>query len=305
MSETILFCLVFLSQVLLISWLYPRRVIYRGRYVLENFPPSTHPKAYPRPIEVYERWLRNIARLNNTIVVVGLLIIALILASLAGGWYRWIFASSRMKEWVPFIVAPFFVVQMIAAVMYINFSGSKLMLAMKTMPPPRVRTAELHRRSLFDFVSPAMVTLTVLTNIAFIAFVLYSYRHGGLPLSMAAAGIGSDVLTLLGSFMVVSMSLRAPKVDLYQAHQDRHKALKLVVQQEFAYCTAFPVLFTALIFTAESLGVAVTTSLFMQGIAIASLWHSYTFRVEAMDFDVYRADAKGPVPDASARLTSP
>ena len=49
MGETTLFCFVFLSQVVLISWFYPRRVIGDSKYVLRNFPPSTHPKLYPYP----------------------------------------------------------------------------------------------------------------------------------------------------------------------------------------------------------------------------------------------------------------
>src|SRR5689334_17022466 len=87
MGETILFCFMFLSQVLLISWFYPRRVINRRRYVLQNFPPSTHPRLYPQPIEYYERALRKFARLNRAILVAGLLIIVgLILGMLGGQW---------------------------------------------------------------------------------------------------------------------------------------------------------------------------------------------------------------------------
>ena len=38
MNETILFCFVFLSQVLMISWFYARRIVSRRRYMLQNFP---------------------------------------------------------------------------------------------------------------------------------------------------------------------------------------------------------------------------------------------------------------------------
>ena len=71
-GEAILFFFVFLSQVLLISWFYPRRVVSHMRRVLEKYPPSTHPKLYPLPVEYYERRLRNFARLNLAIVVAGL-----------------------------------------------------------------------------------------------------------------------------------------------------------------------------------------------------------------------------------------
>jgi hypothetical protein len=86
-GEAILFFFVFLSQVLLISWFYPRRVIARRRQVLKTHPSSTHPKLYPQPPEFYERRLRNYARLNLAIVVTGVLIIAaLVVMTLGGEW---------------------------------------------------------------------------------------------------------------------------------------------------------------------------------------------------------------------------
>jgi hypothetical protein len=286
MDETTLFCFVFLSQVLLISWLYPRRVISRSRYVLQNFPPSTHPKAYPHPPEHYERWLRNIARINLAVVVAGLAIIASILGTLVGGWDGGIFAPSRKEDWAEGIVAPFFVLQLLASVGYMNFSAGRLMQAMKKAPPPRLRTAELHRRRLVDFVSPAMLVVAALTNLAFIAFVL-TYP---LPRFKVIVSIASVALTLLVYSLTIALTLRAPKIDPYQAQQDRHNTIKAVVQQALTYSIAFPVLF-AILLTIKSYE-PVMTSLFVQGLALALLWSSYSFRVDKMDFDVYRQDDK-------------
>ena len=41
------FYLVFSSQILLLSFYVPRRVVGRLRYVVETYPPETHPKLYP------------------------------------------------------------------------------------------------------------------------------------------------------------------------------------------------------------------------------------------------------------------
>lgn len=299
MAETILFCVVFLSQVLLISWLFPGRVISRTRYVLQNFPPSTHPKAYPQPIEVYERWLRNITRLKLLIVVAGLLIIGLILGTLIG-WDWWIFASSRKENWGKAIVVPFFLVQFVAGVGYMNISAGRFLQVMKKIPLPRVRTAELHRRRLSDFVPPVMLTVAALTNAAFIAFVLYSYLRLELPWFKVVVSITSVALTLLAFSVTVGIALHAPKIDPYQAHQDRHKAIKVVAQQALVYCTAFPLLFAALL-TIKSFE-PVMTSLFVQGLALALLWPAYRYRVDEIDFDVYRQDAGDPTPGVSPHV---
>ncbi len=237
MGETILFCFVFLSQVVLISWLYPRRVIGRGRYVLQNFPPSTHPKLYPYAPEYFERWLRNIGRFHLVIVVAGLLIIVGLILRALGGTI--VTPWSASGEWTATIVVPFFLVQFMG-VGYMNFSSRKILLAMAKAPPPRVRTTELRRRRLVDFVSPTMLVVAVLTNVAFIAFVLYDYRRFELPWFKAAGTIASVALVLLVFSVSVGIALRAPRPDPYLAHQDRSNLIRLVVKQALAFCIANP-----------------------------------------------------------------
>ena len=308
MGETILFCFVFSSQILLISWFYARRVISRRRYVLQNFPPSTHPKLYPQPIQYYERKLRNFARLNLVIVVAGLLIIVgLILGKLGGEWGGTIVTPwSASGEWDAAIVIPFFLVQVCASV-YLELSGLKHQKAMAKAPPPRVRTTVLHRRRLVDFVSPAMLVVAALTNIAFIAFVLY-YRRFGFAWFTAAGNIGGVAGLLLLFSALIGIALRAPRSDPYQAHQDRRDSIKLVVQQALAACIATPVLITAnltiKLFDPDLLE-PVIASLFCQGVALALLWPLYSYRVDKVDFDVYKRDARDSTPDASARISSP
>jgi MFS family permease len=308
MGETILFCVVFLSQVLLISWFYARRIISRRRYVLQNFPPSTHPRLYPQPIEYYERRLRNFARLNLAIVVAGLLIIlALILATLGGEWDgRIVTPWSTSGEWDAAIVTPFFLVQLFASVS-IDLWTLKHQKAMQKAPPPRVRTTELRRRRLLDFVSPGMLVVAALTNVAFIAFVLY-YRRFEFPWFTAAGNIVGVAVMLLVFAAVLGIALRGPRPDPYQAHQDRSNVIRLVVKQALAFCIAIPVLTTAQLIIKlfdPDLLEPVIASLYCQGGALALLWPLYSYRVDKVDFDVYRQDARESTPDASARISSP
>jgi hypothetical protein len=295
MGETILFCIVFASQVLSISWFFPRRVISGGRYVLQNFPPSTHPKLYPYPPEHFERWLRNIGRINLAIVVAGFsIIVGLVLATLGSPWDgKLITPWSASGEWDAAIVIPFFLVQFAAALGYVHLSGRKLLRAMANAPPPRVRTTELRRRRLVDFVSPTLLVVAGLTNLAFVAFVVYDYLRLGLPWFRAVGSIASAAFVLLVFSVTVAVALRAQKLDPYQAHQDRNNLIKLVVRQALAFCIAYPVLMTVWltikIFDPDLLE-PVITSLYCQGIALASLWHSYSYRVDEIDFDVYRRE---------------
>lgn len=293
MGETILFCLVFSSQVLLISWLYARRVISRGRYVLQHFPPSTHPKLYPQPLEYYRRRLRQFARLNGALVIAGLLVaFGLILATALDEGGGGVGTPARSRQWDAMIVTPFFIVQVFASV-YLDLASLKHHRAMAKAPPPRVRTTELRRRRLFDYVSPAMLMVAALTYVAFITFVLY-YRRFDFPWFTAAGNIAAVTALMLLFSAVVAMSLLAPRPDPYQAQKDRRHWVELVVKQALAACIGFPVLITAnlvaKLFDSGRLE-PVITSLFCQGVAVTLLWPFYNHRVEAVDFDVYREDA--------------
>ena len=202
----------------------------------------------------------------------------------------------------------FFFVQFVTGLGYMNFSGRKFLQAMAKAPPPRVRTTELRRRRLVDFVSPTMLVVAALTNVAVIAFVLYDYRRFDLSWFKAAGVIVSVAFALLVFSVSVGIALRAPRLDPYQAHQDRRNVIKLVVQQALAFCITYPVLLTVWltirIFDPKLLE-PVIASLFCQGVALASLWPSYSHRADKADFDVYRRDAQDSTPDASARISSP
>ena len=305
-GEAILFFFVFASQILWISWLYPRRVLSRRRLVLQKYPPSTHPKMYLQPIEYYERRLRNYARLNHAIAIAGLLIIVgLVLGTFASEWDGAIITPwSSSGEWDAAIVIPFFLVQWIG-VLYYQLSMVKHDKARAQGAPPRVRTTELRRRRLFDFVSPPILIAAVLANVAYIAFVLW-YRRFGFDWFTAAGNIVGTVAMVVAMGATIALILRA-RPDHYQAHQDRLDLMKLVVNQAVAFCLVFPVWFairlTVKIYDPEFLE-PVLASLGAQLVSLAWLWPSYIYRVDKIDFDVYKKDARDSTDAASNSIGS-
>ncbi len=50
-----LFYVAFLSQIFLMSYYFPNKLLARMRHVLTTYPPAAYPKLYPKPIEQYER----------------------------------------------------------------------------------------------------------------------------------------------------------------------------------------------------------------------------------------------------------
>ena len=294
-SEAILFFFVFLSQVWLISWFYPRRVVGRMRDVLRKYPPSTHPKLYPLPVEFYERRLRNCARVNLAIAVAGFLIIAaLVFGTFFTEWDGAIVTPlSSSGEWDAAIVTPFFLVQ-IGGFLYLGLSGRKHYKAMAAAAPPRVRTTELRPRRLFDFVSPAMIVAVALVNVAFIAFILY-YRRFEFPWFTAAGNISLVIMENLVMAVCIGLLLRARRADFHQAHQDRVALIRVAIRLWLLLSIAGPLGITAVLlvkaFADPEFLEPVMNSLYVQVIALAMIWPSLRHRSDKIDFDVYRQDA--------------
>ena len=79
MPEHMLFHVVFLCQILLVSFVLPRRILARRDFVFTTYPPETHPKLYPRPLAHYERKNRAYRVMNFVVLGGGLVLLAVLL----------------------------------------------------------------------------------------------------------------------------------------------------------------------------------------------------------------------------------
>jgi hypothetical protein len=306
-GEAILFFIVFASQVLLLSWYFPRQAASRIRYVLEHCPPSTHPKLYARPVEHYERIVRNFVRLNRTIVVAGfLIIVGLIVGTFAMRWDgAMVTPWSTSGEWDAAIVVPFFLVQWVA-VSYLEISGSRHFKALSKAPPPRVRTTQLRRRRLVDFVSPAVLVAAVVTYVGFVAFILY-YKQFGFEWFWPNFNIALVTAMYLGLGLTIAITVYGRWPDHHQAQQDRFNLTRRLVWRLLAFIVATPLLIVT------QLLIKLYDTEFLEPV-IASAWVQvsaslllviYTYRVESIDFDVYKLDVRDSTTAPSAGIVSP
>jgi len=316
-GEAIAFFFVFLSQVLLISWFFPRRILSGIRYVQHNFPPATHPKMYPQPVERYQRVARNFARLNFAAVVAGLLILAgLVLGTFGTEWDGAIVTPiSSSGEWDAAIVTPFFIVQFIPFV-YLVIASREHYRAMAKAAPPRVRTTELRRRRFVDVVSPPMLALAALIYVGFVTFILWYNRFGfAWFTAFWNIVIVTAMYLALGASVAVAVYGRRP--DHYQAHEDRANLIKLVATRALALNLALPVLTVTnllikLFDPASSCTDRVCPDEFLEPV-IASLWVQagaalalsfFNVPYEKTNFDVYKQDAGDSRADASRTIGS-
>lgn len=275
MPDNILLYVVFLSQILLISYYFPKKMLSRIKLVFETYPPSQYPNLYPEPFEKYEKGLRNYRYLNLFILLVGLSLLVVIIG------------YPGCSEWdLTHFVFPYFMVQFFPIIL-IEIKSFKYYQLMRLNDTRTSRKAELHPRRLFDFVSPKLIGMAVLVYIAFIFFILYvrqfDYQWFG--------GYGNIVgVTAMNLYFagVIIWNMYGKKLNPYQDYEDRKWQIKHTVKQMvFVSIAATLYIIHAIVLAIlDILSLQpVTMSLYFQLIAAVSL---QTLRIGSINFEVYK-----------------
>lgn len=277
MSENILFYFVFLSQVVLISFYFPRKMLGRINRIFEIYPPSEYPKLYPQPIEYYEKAKRNYRNMYVVIFVVGLLLLAALLG------------YSGSSEWdVGNIVFPYFMLQFFPMMLMEMWTFNYYKL-MRKADLRTTRKAELHPRRLFDFISPKMIGLAALVYLAFVVFVLY-VRQFEYPWFGGYGNIFGITAANLFFAGLILWNMYGKKQDPYQTYEDRKRQIELITKQLVFISIA------ATIYISMDIILAIfdlrnfqptAMSLYFQFIAVIAL---RAIRIDDIDFEVYKED---------------
>ena len=165
MIEAYAFLAAFAIQVLVISVLYPAWFIRYVRLQATSFPAERLAHLYPGVDlgHAQERFLTQYRALTTSIAVLGLLLLG------------WLFSYVRRPDWddgpVEVLVTVYFLAAQMLPLFLVVWLGVRFNKEHKRSLPEGKRTAILQRRGLFDFVSPFVVFLAVLSYLLFAAFV--------------------------------------------------------------------------------------------------------------------------------------
>ena len=276
MPENLLFYVVFLGQILLISFYFPRKMLGQMRYVVETYPPSTHPKLYPQPIEFYEKAQRNYGITNQFILVAGLMLIAILLA------------TPRSGEWDSNIVFTYFMVQFIP-LMRLELRSFKYFRLMRKADSRTTRKAELHPRRFFDFVSPTLIGLAIFVYVAFVLLILY-VRQFEFPWFGGYWNIFGITAANLFFAGIVIWNLYGKKLDPYRAYEDRIRQIEITVKA-LVFVSIAATSFISIVVILAALELRnlqpMAQSLYFQLIAVISL---RTYRIDNINFEVYKEE---------------
>ncbi|MBT3823972.1 MAG: hypothetical protein HOF96_03235 [Candidatus Marinimicrobia bacterium] len=222
MPDNIIFYILFLSQIILISYYYPKLIVNQMKTVLANYPPEQYPKLYPKPVEYYRMGQRIYRVVNLVILMLG----AILMLAIA----KWDYSSTdKISEAIPFA---YWAVQIIPILIMelLGFTNFKLMRKANTKT---TRYAELNPRRLFDFISPGVFTLAIVMYVACLLF-FYSLHQFSFHPSNDTFVI-FVTLTLMNSLfaVIIFRNMRGKKLDPHQAHADRMRQIEISTKSLF------------------------------------------------------------------------
>ena len=153
------------------------------------------------------------------------------------------------------------------------------------------RRAQLRRRGLFDFVSPAAVGTAVLVYLAYVVFILWIRRFDYSWFGGYWNIVGITAMNLV--FLAVGFrAIYGKKPDPYQAEPDRMRSIEVTLKiLLFTSVVGTLKIILAISLQALELGELrpIATSLYFQLVALVSL---AAFRIDGVDFEVYRDEPR-------------
>ena len=283
-----LFYIVFLSQIFLISYYIPRKILERMQHVLTTYPPSEYPKLYPLPSDQYETGQAKFRFWNRIAIAIGFLTLFLIMFVIDHSTFA---DDGYISEMFPL---GYGMIQFLPLMMleFSEFSHLKLMRKMNANPK---RKADLRRRRLRDVVSPKLLGFTLLIMAACIFYDFYvhnfvfSWGHDSVQRTIT--------LLITNAFFVAvgSWQLYGQKLDPHQAPSDRMLRAGASVKSMFYVSIAMSVFFITVaaddVYDMDFLD-AILLSAYFQVIALLSIGSILrSVRPDDIDFDVYKSDA--------------
>ena len=284
MLENILFYPIFLSQILLISFYYPKKIFNRMTFVMEKYPPEQYPKLYVKPMGFYKNVIRTFKIANQIILVIGIV-------GIIGLGYLDLSHEGSISELIP---AVYFMIQ-ILPVFLMEVFGFAYFKMMRKADTRTTRKAELMPRRLTDFVSPIAVGLAIFM---FFACLLFFYLLEGFQYDLRNDTFIILITLCLSNLIfcvIIYWNIYGKKLDPYQAGKDRIRQIEITVKS-LVYMSILASIFLIVTksinaFELDYLETALM-SVYLQTVIWLGLGSMLkNIRLEKLDFEVYKNEA--------------
>ncbi len=209
--QSLLVAIVFASQIIVLSFYVPLR--WRRYYALmfERYPPQQYPRLYPVPQAEIER---NQAVFGSVQLAVG---VAAVISCIGALIYA---TSPRLIATLMMVCGLVQTMLMMSVAMRLE---ARIGMAFRGVPPPSVRSAELRRWRVTDFVSPLWIGLGLGLQVMGLACAAFVWLHWPQTLALRPATIAGAGLLAVMTYALVRPD-RLTRVDPYMSPADTFAA---------------------------------------------------------------------------------
>jgi len=283
MLVNILFYIIFISQIFLISYYYPKKIINRVNWVINKYPPNQYSKLYPESITKTQKGQRNYWLINQAIILVGVFLL----------YSYWSSAQENPAFYQEAESWPIFfgMVQCIPFIL-LELSGFKHFKLMRKADTRKSRTADLTPRRLFDFISPVLIVLAFTTYIFACLFSLYIDEFTFAKDSLVI--ISALTLSNAVSIAVTVFNLSGTRLDPHQSTIDRNKQISFTIKS-VTHVSIYVSLFIIAHLVIRHFDIPfieiMINSIYFQLVIFLGIGAMLNqVKVEELNFDVYKSD---------------
>jgi hypothetical protein len=220
-TPTALIAAAFASQILVCSFLTAWRFSRAWALVRQKYPPAEYPRLYPF---AYEQLFLQFSILRGLRIAIGVGATAALAFGLLQG-----ITTRRLSEFMMWALGAQLLPSLIYLPMYF-----RMMRAIRAMPVPAVRSAELRQWRLADFVAPAWVVSGITASIVALATTAYLYNDNPHRNPGALAfGLLVNGWLLLRMLYVVLRPPAMRRPDPYMSDDDVFRARRMRLRMLF------------------------------------------------------------------------
>ena len=266
--------IVLFSQIMFLSYYYPRRMLIRIHTIFKNYPPDEFPKLYPESIDKYRKLAKRYQRMNHLMIGLGL------------GLILWFYVTPRTGEWDQVIIFWYFMVQFLPNI-GLELWAMKYHKAMRLLNLDAQKEAVLQPRRLTDFISKNLLGTIFVIYVIFVGFIAYIDQFDYPWFSGYLT-----VLIISGTYLffglIIYRAMYGKVKNPYQSYEDRKIDIQTLIRQVLSIAIA--VTFYAMLqISLKAFGIesfkAITISLYFHVIGFLSMqWP----RLDFINFDVYK-----------------
>ena len=266
--------IVLFSQIMFLSYYYPRRMLIRIHTIFKNYPPSEFPKLYPESIEKYKKSAKRYQIMNYFMIGLGI------------GLILWFYVTPRTGEWDQVIIFWYFMIQFIPNI-GLELWAMKYHNAMRLLNQDTQKEADLQPRRLTDFVSKNLLGTVFVIYVIFVGFIAYvdqfdyTWFVGYLNVLII-----SGVYLFFG--LIIYRAMYGKVKNPHQSYEDRKIDIQTLIRQLLSILIAVT-LYAMLQILMKAYGLesfkAISVSLYFHVIGFLSMqWPHLDF----INFDVYK-----------------